>query len=353
MAVSTARAQLVTGPTVVPVDADASPADTSTSDDAPRLEVDGLPGLAQPFVVRRAYTGSSGRVVEHVAVLDPDGQEVARSTGRPLTLHGPETPSETASRFDGIAVADPRPLTVVCRVDDVEVGRVDLAVAAPGGGDLAVATKATLEQALKKGTILWVAADDPPGPTRPAWFVVNDGRVYLLTGPGEQDLVGLPDARRARIYVRSKDVRSLVGDVPADVERVPADDPRFERFLSTALTKRLNLPDGDAAADRWRREATLLELTPRLPGLEPPARTPIAPAEKPSDDTSDTGAEARDATADAAKGEAASTAEGEAPPADDIDREVYEQLIAEGKDERVARSKAKAAMVKKRRRGEA
>lgn len=346
MAVSaarTSRARLVEGPTVVPASGgDAGDGDTVA------LEVDGPPGTARPFTVHRAYTGPSGRVIEQVAVLDADGNELAASPAMPLTLHGPETPSGTTTRFDRVPVPDARPVTVVCRVEDAVLGDVEVPVTVPGGGDLAVAARETMERTLKKSTIIWVAADDPPGPTRPAWFVVDDGRVYVLTGPNEQDLVGLPEARRARLLVRSKDVRSLVGDIPADVERVPADDPRFDRFLATAVTRRLNLPDGDAAAERWRREATLLELTPRLPGLDPPPRTPIEPPRTEADET--TGDAATDGEAAAAEADAGT---GGDEPAEELDREVYERLLAEGKDERVARSKAKAALVRARRKGSA
>jgi hypothetical protein len=43
---------------------------------------------------------------------------------------------------------------------------------------------------------------------------------------------------------------------------VPPNDPLFARVVPVLLPRRLNLRDGETAADRWRKECTLVELTP-------------------------------------------------------------------------------------------
>ncbi len=55
----------------------------------------------------------------------------------------------------------------------------------------------------------------------------------------------------------------------------------------------------------------------------------------------------------AAAGDAPAEAEAEDAPTDGIDKETFDRLIAEGKSERIARSKAKAAFIKKQRAAEA
>jgi hypothetical protein len=43
---------------------------------------------------------------------------------------------------------------------------------------------------------------------------------------------------------------------------VPPGDPLYARVVPVLLPRRLNLRDGDQAPDRWRKECTLVELTP-------------------------------------------------------------------------------------------
>jgi NADH-quinone oxidoreductase subunit I len=99
----------------------------------------------------------------------------------------------------------------------------------------------------------------------------------------------------------------------------------------------LNLADPNEALDRWRANCALVELTPQFGRKDDGAAAPGAPAA---------------ATADAAAPAEAAAATGGGSSDDDIhveaqvDQEVYDQLIAEGKSERIARAKAKAAYVR-------
>jgi hypothetical protein len=53
-----------------------------------------------------------------------------------------------------------------------------------------------------------------------------------------------------------------VAEVEASARVVDGKDPLFAKVIPTLLPRRLNLRDGEGAADRWRKESTLVELTP-------------------------------------------------------------------------------------------
>jgi hypothetical protein len=91
---------------------------------------------------------------------------------------------------------------------------------------------------------------------------VQDGRtIYVLKGGDEQELPGLEAASRVIVTVKSKDVPATIAELPADV-RVVTDGDEFDRVAGLGLGTRLNLRDGQAAMDRWRRDCTLVHLTP-------------------------------------------------------------------------------------------
>jgi hypothetical protein len=147
----------------------------------------------------------------------------------------------------------------------------------------------------------------------------------------------LSQAGEVRITARSKDLRSKISDVKATVRVVPTDDPLWDRVATNGLGRRLNLPDGDGAKDRWRDQCTLLELTPEFRKSE--AGAPAAGGGK--------------AAAPAAGAKAGGDAPAKAKKAEEdihvevqIDQEVFDKLVAEGTSERVARAKAKAAYVR-------
>jgi hypothetical protein len=96
----------------------------------------------------------------------------------------------------------------------------------------------------------------------PVWYGTLDGRVYVLVGGSEQHVPGLAEASQATLIARSKEQQSLVAEVEASARVVPPNDPLFARVVPLLLPRRLNLRDGEQAADRWRKECTLVELTP-------------------------------------------------------------------------------------------
>jgi hypothetical protein len=92
--------------------------------------------------------------------------------------------------------------------------------------------------------------------------------VYVLAGTGEQELPGLAEgSKHVKLIVRSKDVQSKVGEVVCVTQVLPK-DPEWERIAREILLgRRLNLPDGEKAVERWKRDCEIVQLTPILDPL--------------------------------------------------------------------------------------
>lgn len=138
--------------------------------------------------------------------------------------------------------------------------------AAPG--EAAPDDAALLDAGLKRTDLIWVGPD--VATTRAVWQVWDDGAIYLLCGGGEQAAPVQP-GQRATVVVASKDKRTRLLTFTAAVEQVgPGED--WDRITGQMVTRRLNLPDGEAAPGRWARESMLLRLRPELPLLERPGQ---------------------------------------------------------------------------------
>jgi hypothetical protein len=154
---------------------------------------------------------------------------------------------------------------LVLLVGGDEVGRVPVAVLDEDPPWSAGSGTDVLEEALKKSTVVWVEVPGQAGTGEravPVWYGVLDGRVYVLVGGSEQHVPGLAEAERAVLIARSKEQQSLVAEVEAAARVVEPSDPLYARVMAVLLPRRLNLRDGEQAVDRWRKECTLVELTP-------------------------------------------------------------------------------------------
>jgi len=222
-------------------------------------------GTVAPFTVRRSYTGAGGWYVESMALLAPNGDVAWRGEEQPITLRGSSKIDMFSDDLHGVLVDSSDDHELVFLIGGDEVGRVPLAILDEDPPYETDSPTAVLAEALKKSTVVWVEVPGPGGTggkAVPAWYGTLDGRVYLLTGGSEQHIHGLEDADRVLLRARSKDLQSLLTTVEASARTIPASDPLFNRLIPELLPRRLNLPDGDAAADRWRKECTLVELTP-------------------------------------------------------------------------------------------
>jgi hypothetical protein len=222
-------------------------------------------GRVAPFTVRRSYTGAGGWYMESMALLAPNGDVAWRGAEQPITLRGSNKIDTFTDDIHGVAVDSADDHELVFLIGGDEVGRVPLGIVDEDPPYATASPAAVLDEALKKGTVVWVEVpgrDGTGGRAVPAWYGTLDGRVYILTGGQEQQIPGLAEADRVLLSARSKEMQSLVAKVEASARVVPPSDPLFARLVPILLPRRLNLRDGEAAADRWRKESTLVELTP-------------------------------------------------------------------------------------------
>ncbi len=319
----------------------------------PVVRIESVPGTTHPFVVVRDYQGPQGGYLEFFTLTDSTGAELYRSSERRMELRGEMFEDRVTTRIPRLVLdrGDEHELTFF--VDGDELSSIPMFLEVGEGGDPSVMAEETLDKALGKGAVMWIVIpkvnpvsrlkkikNRPRGLVydnhqQPAWFVFEKGTIYVFSGPTEQQIAGLdPTTEQVEIVARSKDMRSAVVRTKANVEVIPTDDPRWDGIAETGMGKRLNLPDGEAAKDRWRNNCTLYALTPVFAGA--PVAGPDAPA----------------ATAAAATEPTPEKAAVKKRPEDDIhveaqiDQAVFDQMIAEGKSERVARAKAKSAYVR-------
>jgi hypothetical protein len=231
----------------------------------PVLRVAGeLPGSSRPFHVNRVYKGAQGRYEESVLILDHDDVVVWQRPWRFVELRGEmfedlfrdtiRTPIEIASAEEH---------QLVFLVDGTEVGRVPMFIEADQSARALGVVGDAAEVALKKGSLAWVTIPQPGGGalTRPFWYVQRGRKLYAIKGGGEQELPNLEHTTRVDVTVKSKDVKAAIGVMPAEVRVVPSDSEEWDSIAALGMGKRLNLQDGEGALERWRRDATMVELS--------------------------------------------------------------------------------------------
>ncbi|MGI8575353.1 MAG: hypothetical protein ACR2MA_08415 [Egibacteraceae bacterium] len=305
----------------------------------PVVRVDGaLPGAARPFVVVREYQGPQGGYVEQFALRDASGRDLVRSQRDRIELRGEMFEDRFTTPVRGVHIAESGQHQLAFFIDGDEVGAVPVFFEGAEGGDLSVVAEETFKSAMKKSSIAWVTvALNGRGArphTQPVWYTYDQEKVYVFTGPTEQNIPGLTSAETVELSARAKDERSLVCRATCEVEVVPKDDDRWEKAAKTSLTRRLNLPDGDAAYDRWKQHCELVELTPRFRSPEAEQAAAAAPAA------------AQQATPEAATGTSSDDGEDEIHVEAQVDEEKLEEFLGQGMPERVARAKAKAHYVR-------
>jgi len=232
----------------------------------PSITVPGeLPAAARAFGINLVYKGSQGVYEEVLAIAGPDGTVLWQSNPRHIELRG-EMFEDLFRRqvADRVEIASTAEHTLVVMIDGQLIARVPVFVDAPESATAEGVLLDAAEVALKKGSICWLTIPQRRGAalTRPAWYVQQGRTLFVLRGEAEQELPGLDTATTVTLTVKSKEVKATLGTIDADVRAV-TDDAEFERIASLGLGTRLNLPDGEAALDRWKRTCELYELTPR------------------------------------------------------------------------------------------
>jgi hypothetical protein len=224
-----------------------------------------LPASPRPFGINLVYKAAQGVYEEVLAIAGPDGTVLWESDPRHIELRGQMFEDLFRRRVtDRVEIASTAEHTLLVLIDGQLVARVPVFIDAPesatGGGVLLDAA----EVALKKGSICWLTIPQRGGAalTRPAWYVQQGRSLFVLRGDGEQELPGLDTASTVTLTVKSKEIKAALGTIEADVRAV-TDDAEFTRIATLGLGTRLNLPDGEAALERWARTCELYELSPR------------------------------------------------------------------------------------------
>lgn len=231
----------------------------------PVLKVYGeLPAGSQPFAVSRVYKGAQGWYEEVLVIADPDGLVIWESEPRLIELRGEmfEDLFRDTVR-ERVEVTSAAEHTLAFYLDGRLEARVPVFIDAPQSATASGVLLEASEAALKKSAVCWLTIPQADGSLlqRPAWYVQQGRQIFVLKGGAEQQLPGLEDASSVTLTVKSKDVKASIGELHADV-RVVTDEAEFERIATMGLGTRLNLPDGEAALDRWKSTCTLVELTP-------------------------------------------------------------------------------------------
>lgn len=225
-----------------------------------------LPANSQPFHLDRVYSGPQGRCEEVILLVDPDNRVLWQRPGRYIGLRGQmhEDLFRTEVSED-ITISSTGEHAMVFLVDGKEAGRVPVFIEAPESVRTAGVIGKAANEALKKGAIMWLTIPQPDGSrvTRPAWYVQQGDKLFVVKGPGEQELPNLEAVSEVELTVKSKDVKAAIGSTPADVRVVANDSDEFGKIATLGMGNRLNLPDGEAAAERWRATGAMVELSPR------------------------------------------------------------------------------------------
>jgi hypothetical protein len=132
-----------------------------------------------------------------------------------------------------------------------------------------------IAEATKKSGLVWIARDNGTGGHAiPVWHHWHDGAAYVLAGGSEQPARGLANVDRVAVTVPSKTSRGRLLTWRATVTRVPPGGEEWDQIIPELFLKRLNVPDGDKAPERWARECTLFRLDPTGELLESPDDMP-------------------------------------------------------------------------------
>jgi hypothetical protein len=237
--------------------------------------------VAFPFVAARKLSGPGGTYVDAVEIVDADG----RSLGvweKKFELDGESKPRNLVTEFRAVRFPGTGTYSAEYSIYDDVVASFAFTVV-KGDAPSAGIVPGPLDAALSKSTICWLAfgPSDAPTPERtgnptehpaysagkefPVWYGYENGRVYVLVGPGEQQVPGLLDAGTVQLVARSKDKRSKVAEVECNVETL-AKDAQWDVIARDLLVgRRLNLRDGDGATKRWRETCEIAVLTPLPP----------------------------------------------------------------------------------------
>ena len=225
-------------------------------------------GAAFPFVIWRRLSAPGGMYMDASEVVGPDG-EVVNLIERKYELEGESLIQDVVDEIQDAHFPGPGKYTLRYYIYDDKLVDIPFEVLQSDPPHGAV-VPGPVDAALSKSTILWLGYKDARGDevTKAVWYGYDQGRIYILTGEGEQELPDLVGpSKHVRVIVRSKDVQSRVGEMNS-VTQVLEKNGEWERIARELLLgRRLNLPDGEKAVDRWKTGCEIVQLTPILEPL--------------------------------------------------------------------------------------
>ena len=231
----------------------------------PVLKVPGeLPSRARRFGINRVYQGAQGRYEESMLILDPDDVVLWQRPWRFIELRGEMFEdlfrAEVGPEVD---ISSPGEHKLVFLIDGAEIGRVPVFIDAEQSASALGVVGDAAEVALKKGSICWLSIPQRDGSlaTRPAWYVQQGRRLFVIKGPAEQELPNLENVPQVDVTVKSKEVKATLGVLRADVRVVDNDSDEFEKIATQGMGTRLNLKDGEDALQRWKDTCSMVELS--------------------------------------------------------------------------------------------
>lgn len=225
---------------------------------------------AFPFVVWRRLSGPGGMYMDAAEVPSESPDPIA-FIERKYELDGESIIQDVVDELRDVTFPGPGTYKLQYYVYDDMLLEIPFEVVQSDPPYGAV-VPGPVDAALAKSTIAWLAVpqDDGTEVTKPLWYGYEQGRVYVLTGAGEQEIPGLTgSSKHVRLIVRSKDVQSRVGDVTC-VSQTMRKDAEWDRIARDVLLgRRLNLRDGEKAPERWKSDCEIVMLTPVVTRAEP------------------------------------------------------------------------------------
>jgi NADH-quinone oxidoreductase subunit I len=195
----------------------------------------------------------------------------------------------------------------------------------------------------------WADTVPPPPPLDDGADAIPEVAAAIDKATQELELQAAKDAEARDQAAQASAAAAPAGKVAEAEVKVEAgeiDQETYDQLIAEGKSERIARSKAKAA---WvKKEKARLR-------AEQEAAQAAAPAEAPAEAAPDEGAAPAEADAAAAEGQgeqaptpAGKLADVHVEGAGEIDQETYDRLIAEGKNERIARAKAKAAWVKKR-----
>jgi hypothetical protein len=128
-----------------------------------------------------------------------------------------------------------------------------------------------VDEALKKSGLIWLR-EVGSQQMRAYWHAWVDGKVYLLTGTGEQPDPKMLEMTHVDVLVRSKDTGHRLVVFRAVVSLLLATDSDWPAASAELAKGRLNLSDAEHAPARWSADpgTNCYRLTPTGEVLEGP-----------------------------------------------------------------------------------